>query len=184
MRGQDIAIDNHRYSNGVFDGAHGFPIGCSGIALFAGTAMHSDHLYAHFFCLASQRRGIQVVCIPAQAHFDGHGNIYGLHGFGHDFCGQRFILHQGGAGHFLDDFLNRASKVNINNGCAALYIHARCFGHSLRVAACQLYCHGKFFGVIFIHFERAAGLLNHLAAGDHFGKDKSGAIRLNQTPER
>ena len=146
--------------------------------------MNSNHLYADILRHFGQSGGVAVIIIPAKAHLHRDGNIHRLHSRRHNLRRQLLILHQCRARHFFHDLFDRTAKINIDNRRAAGFIHARCFGHNVRITSCQLYRHGKFFGVIFVHLQRSTGLLNHFAAGNHFGEYKPRAILLNQLSKR
>ena len=62
----DATIDDERDRNALLHRADRVPIGCAGIELAAGAAMHCDHFDAGRFSAARQIRRIEAIGVPAE----------------------------------------------------------------------------------------------------------------------
>ena len=180
----DIAVDDHRDTDGVFDRADKRPVRFAAIHLVAGAAMDRDHFCAEVFGNMRQFRSIQAVMAPAHPHLDRHRDSDCLDRRRDQRGGQRQIAHQGGTGIAVDHLFHRATHVDIDDRRAAVLLELGRLAHLCGIAADQLHRYGLLNRVPLRLLQRLAGFADRCRAGDHLGYVEPRAKPAHQAAER
>ena len=135
----DVAVDDDRNGDRLFDRADGGPVGAPVIELAAGAAVHGDHLDAGRLRTAGKLGGVDAGVIPAEPHLQRDRHAHG----GNRRLDQRErmveVAHQRRAGGAVGDLLRRAAHIDIDDGGALRLGDAGALGHAAGFAAGQLH---------------------------------------------
>ena len=147
-------------------------------------AMNGDHLDPGILGNPGQARRVAVFVVPARAHFQRHGKLYGLDHRFENLCRLGFFPHQGGAGVTVHHLLDRTPHIDVDERRTAVFVELGGFRHDVRLAPGQLHGHRKFLGTIGRHLHGLAVLPDHGLARDHLGDNQSGAFAFHEAPKR
>ena len=135
----DIPIDDDGQLHRILHLAHKGPVGRPLVHLVTGAAVHGDQFCAQILGDMRQFGRIEAGMIPAHPHLDGDGHVHRLYRRLDQRGGERQVAHQRAAGVAIDDLLDRAAHVDVDNGCAAIGIEPGGIGHLPGRTAGQLH---------------------------------------------
>ena len=183
IKALDVAIDDHGDRHGVLDGAHRRPVGAPFVELAARAAVHGDKPHAGLFGTPRQLRRVARTVVPAEPHFQGDRHLDRLHHRVDQ--GERVIeiAHQRRTGFAIGDVLGRTAHIDIDDGGAGSFGHARAFGHPARFAAGKLN-HMQSRAMILDPQCGIALSVGECRASGHFRDDEARALVRNLSAER
>ncbi len=137
--------------------------------------MHRHHFHAQILGDPRQFGSVQTAMVPAHPHFERDGDIDRLNRGGNDRGRIGDITHQCGSRIAIDDLLDRAAHVDVDDRRTPVGVELGSFGHFARRAAGKLHRHRLFADMPGRFLQRLARVADRRLARDHFGHVKARA---------
>ena len=174
LRAGDVAVGHHRNTQCSLHSCNRVVFSVALVPLFAGAAVHRDHLHTSVLCGQGNRQGVFMALTPAGAHLERDwdvGRSAGLHHRINDGQRQRFVLHERGSGPFVADLLGRAAHVDVNDLRATVHVEARGLRHHRGVGARDLHRNRARLAVV-VGAARGLECVPQIRAGSHHLADR------------
>jgi hypothetical protein len=128
--------------------------------------------------------GVAVAVVPPGAHLEGDRQIDRPHRRLENARGLQFVAHQRRPGVAVDDLLDRAAEIEVDQHGAAIGVEFGRLGHDTGLAAGELDRHRLLLGAASRHRQGLPCFADRRLARDHLGDDERGAVLFDDAPER
>ena len=176
----DVAVAQHRHSDGILHPGNDLRVDAGGVHLLPGTGMHRNEGCAGLLTGLGTLHCSDVVGIPALAHFHGDRPFCICHNLLHDAAAAVRVQHQLAACAAGHDLGGRAAHVDIHKVELVLFDGGGGFAHDLGHFAKDLHAIGCTVGFGLEQAHRLVVAVHQRPAGHHFAHSKACTVLGHQ----